>query len=146
MVEQASMNTKQIGERSEGVILGALLKIGKTVLMPFGDNQRYDLVVDTDGVFTRIQCKTAAYIRGAVRFKTCSSTAHRKNGGTKDYIGSADMFAVYCPALDKVYLVPVRDCGRSVKVLRVEPAKNGNKKLISEAISYEITNSEVAKW
>ena len=53
------MNSKDVGEISEGMVLAALLRARKIVLRPFGDNQRYDLVVDEDGTFVRIQCKTA---------------------------------------------------------------------------------------
>jgi hypothetical protein len=31
---------------------------GYSVLLPFGVNQRYDLVLDLDGRFVRAQCKT----------------------------------------------------------------------------------------
>ena len=39
-------NTTQIGTTTEGVILAALLKAGKTVLIPFGSQQDYDLVME----------------------------------------------------------------------------------------------------
>jgi hypothetical protein len=38
--------------------MAALLRRGKKVLMPFSDNCRYDIVVEENGSFTRIQCKT----------------------------------------------------------------------------------------
>ncbi len=54
------MNTKQIGEITEACILAILLKAGYVVLTPFGDNQRYDLVIERDGVFQRVQCKSSS--------------------------------------------------------------------------------------
>lgn len=41
--------------------MAALLKSGKKVLMPFGDNCRYDLVVEDDGSFTRINARPGKY-------------------------------------------------------------------------------------
>lgn len=127
---------KSVGERSEGIIIAAFLRAGKTVLMPFGDNQRYDLVLDEDGSFVRIQCKTGRIIDGAVEFATSSTYAHR-GGQRRDYIGQADRFAVYSPELDKVYIVPVVDVGRSAARLRLELPKNGQSKNIRLASDYE---------
>ena len=52
-------NNKTKGERSEAIIIAKLLEVGYGVLTPFGDNRRYDLVIeDADGKFWRVQCKT----------------------------------------------------------------------------------------
>jgi len=128
---------KTIGERSEGMILAALLRAGKVVLSPFGDNQRYDLVVDEDGTFIRIQCKTGRVKDGALEFVTCSSQAHRGKG-TQNYRGQADLFGVYSPDLDKVYLVPVGEVGTRQANLRLRPPRNGQVKNVRMAQDYEI--------
>jgi len=132
------MNSKKIGERSEGMILAAFLRAGRAVLQPFGDNQRYDLVVDDEGKFTRVQCKTARWkVKGSsICFDTCSSQAHRGKG-TFDYRGQADVFGVYFPDLDKVYLVPVDDVGTKEATLRLVPSKNGQLKRVRMASEYE---------
>lgn len=119
------MNPKAVGERTEAVVLAALVKRGKVVLLPFGDNQRYDLVVDENGIFTRIQCKTGRLVKGSVVFSTCSSQAHRSKG-RQGYKGQAELFGVYCPDNDKVYLVPVDDVGVGYAYLRVDPTNQPN--------------------
>jgi len=129
------INPKTIGERSEGMVLAALLRAGKVVLQPFGDNQRYDLVIEDDRKFVRVQCKTGRIKGGAVLFDTCSSQAHRGRG-KKDYRGQADVFGVYCPERDEVYLVPVDDVGRTSATLRLEPPKNGQTKGVRLAVEY----------
>ncbi len=51
---------KQLGERSQAYITARLLEMEYTVLTPYGDSSRYDLVIeDADGKFWRVQCKTA---------------------------------------------------------------------------------------
>ncbi len=115
------MNTKAKGERSEGIILGHLTRLGYVVLFPFGNNQRYDLVVDRDGGFIRGQCKTATYQDGSVVFYACSTNGF--TGQKRGYRGQIDVFWVYCPALDQVYEVPVNDVGERVAYLRVDPLK-----------------------
>ncbi len=48
------------GEISESAIVTRLLQCGYVVLIPYGGNQRYDLVIeDADEQFWRIQCKSA---------------------------------------------------------------------------------------
>mgnify|MGYP001382150054 CR=1 FL=1 len=129
------MNPKQIGEISEGMILGRLLLAGKTVLQPFGDNQRYDLVIDEDGTFVRVQCKAGHVHNGVVRFNTCSTD--RTTGKAKGYAGQADVFAVFCALLNKMYLVPVEDVPNTRAHLRLVEPKNGQSKGIRLASTYE---------
>lgn len=102
--------------------MAALLKAGRTVLLPVGENQRYDLVIDADGVFTRIQCKTARITKGCVAFNTCS-THHHRGSGRRSYVGEADFFGVYCPEVDKVYFVPIHGLGNTACWLRLDPPK-----------------------
>jgi len=129
------MNPKAVGERSEGQILAAFLRAGKVVLTPFGDNQRYDMVLDEGGKFTRVQCKTAQVFPGYIQFPTCSNNWNTKK--TRTYRGEADIFAVYAPGLDKVYLVPVDEVGVKCARLRLEAARQGQKKNIRWASDYE---------
>ena len=63
-----TQNSKSVGDITQSQVMAALLKHGKNVLMPFGDNCRYDLVVEQEGLFFRIQCKTGRMSRGAVVF------------------------------------------------------------------------------
>jgi len=130
---------KTIGERSEGMVLAALLRAGKVVLQPFGDNQRYDLVIDEDGTFVRVQCKTARWRREgeSFQFDSCSSQVHRGQG-KRGYRGQADVFGVYFPVTDTVYLVPVDDVGTNLVVLRVAAPKNGQKKGVRMAADYRL--------
>lgn len=114
------MNTKTIGERTEAIILAEFLKAGYVVLLPFGDNQRYDLVIDVDGDFLRVQCKTARLIGHGARlvFQASSSHAHR-GGPRRGYRGSADLFAVFSPDTCEVYIVPVDAVGESDVSMRL---------------------------
>src|SRR5690349_539477 len=131
------VNPKAIGEKSEGQIISRLLRTGKTVLKPFGDNQRYDLVLDEGDRFVRIQCKTGRLRHGAIVFPTCSSYAHR-GLGKRDYRGQADVFAVYCPDTDACYLVPVDATGMRACTLRVEKSRNGQAKNVRLAADFEL--------
>lgn len=128
------MNPKAIGELSEGVVLAHLLKMGTPVLLPFGNNQRYDFVLDEGGRFVRAQVKTGRLANGCITFKT--SSVNGFTGKRTGYTGSADIFLVYCPETDGVYRVPVSDCGSSAMSLRVDAPRGGPKTTIRWARDY----------
>jgi hypothetical protein len=129
-------NPSSVGSRTEGIVLAALIRAGKVVLLPFGDGHRYDLAVDDGGRLVRIQCKTAFYKDGCVVFRTVS---RRRDGTSMGYEGHADAFGVYCPALDKVYVVPLVDAPDREARLRVEPPKRGQVCNVRWAEHYELT-------
>ena len=133
------MNTKDIGEISEAQTLAAFLRAGLTVLLPFGDNQRYDLVVHLGNRFIRVQCKTGRLRDGKIVSVTRSSYAHRGRGN-RGYLGEADFFAIYCPETDRVYIVPVTE--KKNAQLRVEAPKNGQVKGIVWAKDVEFVGVE----
>ncbi len=133
------------GERSEAIIMGRLVAAGYAVLMPFGENQRYDLVIeDADGQFWRVQCKTAwTDDEGAtLRFNSSSNHYHYKGGRTtnakRDYRGQIEYFAVYSPDTDKVYLIPVDHVGVTNVRIRLVPTGNKQEKNVRWAKDYEL--------
>jgi hypothetical protein len=116
---------KAQGELSEVMILAALVKKGYIVLAPYGDNQRYDYVIDQNGVFSRVQVKTGRIKNGSIIFPVCSSAIHTKNGTRRAYHGEIEYFAVYCPDNEKCYLVPKEDVNTNTEAsLRLEPTRN----------------------
>src|ERR1700759_2145571 len=133
-----ALNPKAVGERSEGIVLAELMKLGRVVLLPFGNNQRYDLVVDEDGTFVRVQVKTCYWVNGCVAFKTNSVNAF--TGKRTTYVGSADVFMAYSEHTGKVYRVPVSECGSSAMTLRVNPPRGGATSGIKWAKDYELEN------
>jgi PD-(D/E)XK endonuclease len=56
---------KDIGDRSRLAVMLALRAAGFAVLIPFGENTRYDLVIDDGYSLGRVQCKTGRLFNGA---------------------------------------------------------------------------------
>jgi hypothetical protein len=83
---------KAVGDRSTLAVMLALQRAGNIVLLPFGENTRYDLVIENGTSFARVQCKTGRLRSGAVRFAACSSYAHHSNPSLtrRDYLGEID--------------------------------------------------------
>jgi hypothetical protein len=137
---------KDIGDKSTMAIIFALQVEGYPVLLPFGENTRYDIVIDTGAQLRRVQCKTGRLRQGAVVFRTCSTYGHHPNPKVirRDYEGQIDDFAVYCPELGSVYLIPIEDVQtRTSAMLRVSPPRNGQFKRIRLAAAYEIAKIDV---
>jgi hypothetical protein len=117
------MNTKAKGELTEGIILAELLRQGYAVSLPFGDNQRYDLIIDDGRRLWKAQCKTGHLVNGCVSFQVSS-----KNGFTKQrkaYHGQVDIFFVYCPETNTVYRIPPEITGKNERRLRVTSNRGG---------------------
>jgi hypothetical protein len=130
---------KDVGDRTTLAVMLALRMAGLTVLLPFGENTRYDLVVEDRGKFFRIQCKTGRFRMGAVVFKTTSSYAHHRSARVprRGYQGEIDYFGVHCAETGGVYLVPIDEVPETDGRLRVDPALNGQQEGVHPAERYE---------
>lgn len=129
----------EVGLRSEAAILSELVRRGYHVLVPFGFNHRYDLVIDLDGEFVRAQCKTGRLRSGAIYFSTQSVRSNTINVVTRDYAGEVDIFLVYCPATPGVYAVPIDDVPPGgAASLRIDPTRNNQAVGIRWAHEYEL--------
>jgi len=137
----SDFNTKltpnDVGERAQGAIVAEVMKYGYTVLIPFGEGRRYDLVIEKNAQFLRLQCKAGRYMNGVVRFNGCSSNwfNQTRKRYTKEEI---DYFAVYCEHTAKIYLVPVEDVSGLDGSLRVEKTANNQVKGVRWSQDYEI--------
>ncbi len=117
----------------------ALRELGFAVLVPFGENTRYDLVIDDGAKMAKVQCKTGRLRKGAVLWSMCSNYGHQKNPRLvhRDYQGEVDYFGVFCPETQGVYLIADLLMHRQGS-LRVTPSKNNQQKFIRDARQYEI--------
>jgi hypothetical protein len=135
------LHPKTIGDRTTLAVMLALHQRGYVISVPFGENARYDLVVDDSRRLQRVQCKTGRLRRGAVVFNACSSYSHHASTrtGRRDYVDDVEFFGVYCAETGAVYLVPVAEAPRRTQCsLRVDPARNGQVRGILPAERYEI--------
>lgn len=105
------------------------------MLLPFGQGQAYDLVVDLGSAFLRVQCKMA-WARGACLVFNTHATDHGR--GVAAYHGLADVFGVHAPSSDETYLVPVAEMSKWEGRLRLAPTRNNQRRGIRLATDYEI--------
>ena len=129
-------DTSSVGNKTEAIVLAALVQAGYSPLLPFGGGHPYDIALDDDGRLIRIQCKTGRLLKqGTIFFPTASWC---RNMSYRSYRGYVDLFGVYCPATKEVYLVPIGDVPDRAAYLRVEPTRNGQEKGVRWAQDYVI--------
>jgi hypothetical protein len=129
----------EVGQRSEAVIQAELVRRGYRVLIPFGINHRYDLVLDCGQRFVRVQCKTGRLRGGAVRFNAQSVRVNTRRAYFRGYQGQIDLFLVYCPDTGKVYAIPIEEAGDQTEVvLRVDRPANNQQRRVRWAHEYEL--------
>jgi hypothetical protein len=127
-----------VGLRTEAIILAELTKRGYRVLLPFGHNRRYDLVLEVDGRFMRVQCKTGRLRDGCVIFRAQSVRSNTRKVVMLDYKDDVELFVVYCPDTGRLYVVPIEEATRTQGTLRVDPTANGQDKRVRWARDYEL--------
>lgn len=98
---------------------------GYTVNIPLNDTQWYDFVIEKDGKFETVQCKTTNNKDGSIDLRSTGGT----NGGIYDNVMDHPLDYLFCIDGDKnLYSIKVQDmkdfgCRRSI-VLRTEPTTN----------------------
>jgi hypothetical protein len=132
---------KDSSDRTTLAIMTALHAAGFGVLLPFGENSRYDLAIDDRSRLARIQCETGRLRNGAVWFNACSTYAHHQSATaqTRPCFGEVDFFAIHCGETGGVYLIPIEDLPiRRQGALRVAPARNRQRRGTRPAGTCEI--------
>jgi hypothetical protein len=136
------MRTATRGNAAEAAVLNALVQRGFDVLQPFGGGQPYDLVLHVTGnVVLRVQCKMGWPKDGCLIFNR-RTTDHGR--GRHSYVGLADIFGVYFPPTQSVYLVPIDAVPDTEGRLRLEPTRNNQRRRVRLAAEYEIDRWTVA--
>jgi hypothetical protein len=114
-------NSKDTGDETEARVLQELVAAGFSVSIPFGDNDKYDLVVDDDGTLYRVQCKTAwANKPETIRFNTHSQTTRNGRYHEESYHGEIDAFLVRYPKTETLYWIAVSESTGQKMELRFE--------------------------
>ena len=116
------MHKKTKGSIAELAVASRLTNDGWHVLIPYGENTRYDLVGERDGRFVRIQVKYVTPKDGKLIVNCRSSN----NWSVLPYSAiEVDVIAAYNPVDQQVYYVPASKFRSNVTNLRLVATKNG---------------------
>lgn len=118
-------NSKHIGDIGEVATIYSFVRLGVPVYIPFGDNDRSDLVAEFGGKLNRIQIKTSSATEdGYIRFNLLNSTSKDGSPVLRKYDpNDIDYFALHSIAREATYLVPCVG-PRSWVQVRYAPTKN----------------------
>ena len=86
----------------------------------------------------RVQCKTGRLRDGAVQFRAQSIQSNTSQTRIRGYAGEVDLFAVYCPDNETVYVISADDVPSTGMFLRVDPPRNRQHKRVRWARDYEL--------
>lgn len=130
-------HTKNKGDIGLLKVQCACAEQGYTVLLPLTEHATYDLVIEKDGLFKRVQAKYRKKSKRGTLDVSFKSSWSDKNGLHHVPVdkSSVDIYAVYCPDTDKVYFFDVQEFGKSVS-LRVDEPKNNQSANVKFASDY----------
>lgn len=141
------MDTKRLGNIGESVAISEFTKHYIPIYIPFGDDEKADLIAEFNGKLNKIQVKTSQKAaNGKMVFDLTSCTNHRSNGGKHKYTADEiDYFFCYNIERDKSFLIKAPDKPLSVITIRYENPKNGHTKNINteENLSFEKVISSI---
>ena len=117
----ASHNSKDVGDETEIRVIHDLISSGYSVSIPFGDNDKYDLIVDDAGELHRILCETGWETqKGTIQFNTHSQTTRNGECHEQPYEDGIDAFVVRYPPNQTLYWIDADDASDREMELRFE--------------------------
>lgn len=117
------MDSHRKGDLTEAIVIAELKRRSIPVSLPFGDNERYDLVIETpEGNLLRVQVKTGWLSEGKIEFHTSSQHTNSKGNTYKPYDGDIDYFLVYCHELETLHFIHEDEFEGSISLRVEEPA------------------------
>lgn len=124
--------TNMKGDIAELAVAKRFLELGYWVSIPFGDDAPYDLVVDMDGEFKKVQVKHLKPYRDNLRFKMFSDTG-------RPYKETVDLIVGYNSEDGNCYQVdPSSFDAKSALALKLNKPKNNQTKGINLAENYKL--------
>ena len=135
------MSTKRIGNIGEAKTLYEFVKHKIPVYIPYGDNEKADLIAEFNDKLNKIQIKTAEKCEDGyyiVDLRSCKN--HKTTPEVYKYTANdIDYFSVVCVERDVMCLVPISDVeGATSITIRYAESKNKQHKNIRNEADYTI--------
>lgn len=136
------MNTKSIGNIGEAVAIAEFAKRNIPISIPFGDNQKYDLIIEINNELKKVQVKTSEYIhykKEKIDFFISLVKSNTKGCETTSYKSTDfDYFYLYCIENDMSFLVEnVKSTPKGSITIRLKKSNNGQSKNINMFYDFE---------
>ncbi len=130
------METKSKGDLGEAMVIAECLRRGYKVAIPFGDDWRYDIIVDRGFGLDKVQIKYTESDGQVIKVRTSSRGNSIAKDGVK-YVEKKytaeeiDWLAVYDKTSNRCYFIPSHKFadGKSAFWLRLVPPGNNQKEM-----------------
>ncbi|AFQ22215.1 hypothetical protein My1_056 [Pectobacterium phage My1] len=132
------MNSKHVGNIAESRFIYECVRRQIDISLPFGDNARYDAIIDSANRLLKVQVKTLRKVEeGKYEFSTRSNSV--KGEARKHYKDSVDYFFAYNEEDDIYVFMPIDIVGDKYQVaVRTIPPKNNQKIGINMVEDYQM--------
>jgi len=128
-----NLSKKVKGDVAELAVAKKLMADGWKILFPYGEDHRYDLVVEKANRFVKIQVKYVTPKNGAIDINCQSSN----NWSILPYNSEEiDVIAAYNSKNEEIYFVSALEMNHRSFKLRIEGAKNNQKSKIHLAKNF----------
>jgi len=121
-IEASHDTQKWAGEQAEAAFLNKATSLGLSVCKPWGDSERYDLIVGSGSRLSRVQVKSTQYEYPAKHRYSIRNLHH----GTLYTEEDIDFLVVYIVPLNIWYIIPVKAC-LNHRNLRFFPASTNSR-------------------
>lgn len=132
-MQLANLSKKKKGDIAELAVATHCLKNGYQILFPYGEDTRYDFVIEREGLFKRVQVKYVTPKDGTLDVSCRSSNNWSTRAYTADEI---DIIAVYDSKSGIIYFIDVKIIGKRSLKLRLSASKNNQSKSVRIAEDY----------
>lgn len=133
------MTNKRTGSINELRVIARLMEYGE-VSIPYGNNARYDCILDRGNELLKIQIKTARKIdENRFSIPCANVVSSGKNRGRKRTYTKEDADYIAAEYLGNIYLIPTGIQAVDI-TLSFKYPKNGMKKVINLEQGYRIEN------
>jgi len=130
------MESHEQGDATEAAVIANLKQRAIPVSIPFGDNQRYDVVIETPrSELLRIQIKTGWLNDGKITFHGASQHTNSAGNTYKKYEGDVEYFIIYTPEIDGFHAVAEHEFDSRIQLRVPDPEQADSS--INWAESYE---------
>jgi len=119
------------GDIAELAVAKRFLELGYWVSLPFGDDAPYDLIIDKNGVFKRVQVKYIKPYNDTIKFRMLSNSG-------RDYRKTVDIMVGYNSDNGDCYLIDMSDDISETLSLKLNKPKNNQTKGINLAENYKL--------
>jgi len=128
-----NLSTIQKGDVSEAYATAKFKEMGVPVLEPVSDNQPYDLVIEKDNKFQKVQVKTGHISDEAVKFRCnrihTNGSGHERKEYSKDDV---DLFAIYVIETSNIYIVPFSEANKNDNKLWLNKSRGNSRSKYAE--------------